>query len=88
MAKTKGPTWWKMFSYQRAAIESVSAEDAGNGLIAAFRYFDGELIEKEDLTPGAFTVLCVIRPYIDEARQDYEKSVEYGKAGANAKWGE
>ena len=72
MTKEKRATWWKMFYHQRAVIESVSDEDAGIGLKAAFRYFDGEDIDAADLTPVAFTVFCVMRPYIDESRQDYQ----------------
>ena len=29
MRKKKGPTWWKMFEFQRPVIESVSDADAG-----------------------------------------------------------
>lgn len=87
MAKEKRATWWKMFSHQRAAIESVSDEDAGSGLKAAFRYFDGESIYQDELTAQAFTVFCVIRPYIDESRRDYEASVAKGKEGADKRWG-
>ena len=79
MAREKRATWWKMFSHQRPAIESVSDVDAGQGLKAAFRYFDGEEIEPESITQAAFTVFCVIRPYIDEARADYEARVQRGK---------
>ena len=82
MGKEKRATWWKMFYHQRAAIESVSDEDAGAGLKAAFRYFDGEDIATESLTPQAFTVFCVIRPYIDESFQDYSACVKNGKQGA------
>ncbi len=88
MAKEKRATWWKMFYHQRAAIESVSNEDAGKGLKAAFRYFDGEDIRPEDLTQPAFTVFCVMRPYMDEAQHDYEASVKHGKDGANSRWGD
>ena len=86
MAKEKRATWWKMFYHQRAVIESVSDEDAGIGLKAAFRYFDGEDIHAADLTPVAFTVFCVMRPYIDESRQDYEAAVARGKQGADTRW--
>lgn len=88
MAKSKKATWWKMFYHQRAAVESVSDSDAGMGIKAAFRYFDGEDIPPGSLTPQAFTVFCVIRPYIDEAQQDYEKSVKSGQKGANRRWGD
>lgn len=87
MSKEKKATWWKMFAHQRAAIESVSDRAAGAGLKAAFKYFDGEDIPPRSITPQAFTVFCVIRPYIDEARQDFEKSVSYGKKGAESRWG-
>lgn len=49
MAKKKRATWWKMLYFQRATIESISNEDAGSGLKAAFRYFDGEEITPDDL---------------------------------------
>lgn len=86
MAREKRATWWKMLYHQRAAIESVSDEDAGAGLKAAFRYFDGEDIHPESLSLPAFTVFCVIRPYIDDAWRDYEKSVESGKEGARRRY--
>lgn len=87
MKKEKRATWWKMFYHQRAAIDSVSDADAGKGLKAAFRYFDGEDIRPEDITPGAFTVFCVMRPYMDESRQNYEEAVKNGKKGADERWG-
>ena len=87
MSKEKRVTWWKMFSHQRAVMESVSDKAAGAGLKAAFRYFDGEDIPDGSLTAQAFTVFCVIRPYIDEAKRDFERSVENGKKGAENRWG-
>ena len=78
MAKEKRATWWKMFYHQRAAIESVSNEDAGKGLKAAFQYFDGEDVNQQELTQAAFTVFCVMRPYIDESKNDYERRVQNG----------
>ena len=73
MTKEKRATWRKMFYHQRAVIESVSDEDAGIGLKAAFRYFDGEDIDAADLTPV-------------ESRQDYEAAVARGKHGADTRW--
>ena len=87
MAKEKRATWWKMFGHQRTAIEAVSDADAGKGLKAAFRYFDGDSICADDLSQSAFIVFSVIRPYIDEAKADYEKSVKDGKRGAESRWG-
>lgn len=88
MSKLKRATWWKMFYHQRAVIESVSDNDAGMGLKAAFRYFDGESIQAEGLTQAAFTVFCVMRPYIDESRLDYENSVKNGRKGSATRWGD
>lgn len=87
MAKPKRATWWKMFYHQRAVIESVPDGEVGKGLKAAFRYFDGDEVNPEDLTPQAFTVFCVMRPYIDESRRDYEESVANGRKGAEERWG-
>ncbi len=41
MKNEKRPTWWKMFSSQREAMESIPDAAAG----AAFRYFDGEEVD-------------------------------------------
>ena len=85
MSKEKRATWWKMFYHQRAAINSVSDAEVGRGLKAAFAYFDGE--DVENLSGGAFTVFCVIQPYMDEARADYQKRREDGERGAAERWG-
>lgn len=87
MAKVKRATWWKMLYHQRAAIESIPNEEVGSGLKAAFRYFDGEDVSPNELTPQAFTVFCVMRPYIDESIRNYEESVANGKRGAGERWG-
>lgn len=76
-----------MLYHQRAAVESVSDKDAGMGLKAAFRYFDGEELDPADLSPQAFTVFCVMRPYIDESIRNYEESVANGRSGAGKRWG-
>lgn len=87
MAKEKRASWFKMFRFQRSAIESVSDEDAGLGLKAAMRYFDDDDVSPDAMTQGAFTVFCVMRPYIDEAKEAYRSSVEYGEKGACKRWG-
>lgn len=89
MPKEKRASWFKMFRHQRPVIESVSDADAGAGLKLAFRYFDGENIEEtdnSDISASAFTVFCVIRPYIDEAISDYEQRRQDGKTGAEKRW--
>lgn len=87
MPKIKRATWWKMLYHQRAVIESIPNEEVGAGLKAAFRYFDGEDINPNDLSAQAFTVFCVMRPYIDESMRSYRESVENGKKGASERWG-
>ena len=79
MSKPKRATWWKMFYHQRPAIDSVSDADAGQGLKAAFRYFDGEKTDMHELSPGAFTVFSVMKGCIDEAISDYATKVENGR---------
>ena len=88
MAKAKRATWWKMLYHQRAAIESIPNEEVGAGLKAAFQYFDGEEVNADNLSSQAFTVFCVMRPYIDESMRNDEESVLNGKRGANERWGE
>lgn len=85
MPKPKRATWWKMFYHQRAVVESIPDAEVGRGLKAAFRYFDGEEVTTADLTPQAFTVFCVIKPYIDESMRDYEESVANGRKGGRGK---
>lgn len=87
MAREKRASWWKMFAHQRAVIESAPSVDVGDGLKAAFAYFDGEDIGNAKLSQSAFMVFCAIRPYLDEAKEDYEASVENGKRGAAIKNG-
>lgn len=87
MPKPKRATWWKMLYHQRAVIESIQSAEVGMGLKAAFRYFDGEEIDKDNLSPQAFTVFCVMKPYIDESMRSYETSVMNGKRGARERWG-
>lgn len=84
----KRPTWWKMFASQRAAIESIPDAEAGAGIKAAFRYFDGEEVKQESIDPLAYTTFCLIKPFIDKSIEDYEKSRDSGKKGADVRWGE
>lgn len=85
MAKAKRATWWKMFYHQRAVFESISNEDAGAALKAAFRYFDGEELP-DDLSSAAFIAFSVLRASVDEATQNYQDSVMNGKIGSELRW--
>lgn len=81
------PTWWRMFASQKEAVESLPNEAVGEGLKAAFRYFDGAEVGPDTISPMAYTAFCLIKPYIDQAFETYTKSVEAGKKGASARWG-
>lgn len=85
MAKTERAQWFKMFLHQKALIDSVPDETAGKALKAAFRYFDSR--EMDELDPLSFAVFSVVKPYIDEAFNDYQKSVDTGRAGGKKRWG-
>lgn len=61
----KRPTWWKMFASQRAAIESIPDAEAGAGIKAAFRYFDGEKVTPDSMDPLAYTAFCIMEPFIE-----------------------
>lgn len=84
-SRSKRPTWFKMFSHQKAIIDSVSDETAGKALKAAFAYFDNQ--EVCDMDPTVFAVFSAIKPYIDESFSDYQRSVDSGRAGADKRWG-
>ena len=78
--------WFKMFLHQKALIDSVSDEIAGKALKEVFRYFDTKELT-EGLDPMVFAVFSVIRPYIDESYDEYNRSVESGRRGGNKKRG-
>ena len=80
----KRPTWFKCFLSSKATIDSISDEAVGKGLKAAFAYFDdGSFPELDQL---ANVVFCTMKPYIDEAFDDYEKQVQAGRSGARKRW--
>ena len=69
MAKENRPAWFKMFRNQKALIDSVPDEAAGEALKAIFQYFEnGEIIE---MTPLEFAVFSSVKPYIDERNNGY-----------------
>lgn len=85
MAKENRPAWFKMFRNQKALIDSVPDDTVGKALKAIFQYFEnGEVV---DMNPLEFAVFSSVKPYVDESVEDYEKSVEAGKVGANKRWG-
>ena len=85
MAKEKRAGWWKVFRHQKPVVEAVSDADAGLAFKAAMQYFETGAIPGE-LSVGAHIVLSVLLPGIDESVEDYEKSVENGRRGAQKRW--
>ncbi len=77
--KEKRATWFKCFLSSKATIDAVPDENTGKGLKAAFAYF--ETGEYPDLDPLSNVVFCAMRPYIDEAIEDYAARVNDGKKG-------
>lgn len=86
MGKKKAgrPSWFKLFLNQKAMIDAVTDEAAGKALKAALHYFDtGEVA---DIEPLAGVVFAAMKPYIDEAFQDFQRSVDTGRSGAQKRW--
>lgn len=79
------PSWFKLFLHHKSLIEAVPDEVAGKALKAALRYFDtGEVAE---LDPLAGAVFAALKPHIDEAFEDFRRSVDTGRAGGQKRWG-
>ena len=83
--KSKKPSWFKLFLHHKSLIDAVPDEVAGKALKAALRYFDtGEVAE---LDPLAGAVFAALKPHIDEAFEDFRRSVDTGRAGGQKRWG-
>lgn len=82
MAKEKRAAWFKMFRHTRAAIEVISDEDAGRAIKEALRYFDGDEVDTDSMTPQSVIAFSLFRVSIDEANRDYEEAAENGRKGA------
>ena len=81
----KRPSWFKMFLRHKSLLDAVPDDVAGKALKAALQYFDtGELVEMDRFT-GA--VVAAIKPQIDEAFEDFRRSVDAGRAGGQKRWG-
>lgn len=83
--KTGRPSWFKLFLHHKSLIEAVPDEVAGKAIKAALRYFDtGEVAELDSLAGAVFAAL---KPHIDEAFEDFRRSVDTGRAGGQKRWG-
>lgn len=81
----KRPTWFKCFLSSKAVLDSIADENVGKGLKAAFAYFDDGTVT--ELDPLSYVAFSALKPYIDEAVNDYEKRVQDGRSGACKRWG-
>ena len=78
------PSWFKLFLHHKSLIDAVPDEVAGRALKAALRYFDtGEVVELDSLAGAVFAAL---KPHIDEAFEDFRRSVDTGRAGGQKRW--
>lgn len=84
-SKVKRPTWFKVFLSAKSTIDAIPNENVGIGLKAAFEYFETKT--EPSLDPLSKVVFCAMRPYIDEAFSDYQRSVDNGIKGAGIKHG-
>ena len=83
--KTGRPSWFKLFLHHKSLIEAVPDEVAGKAIKAALRYFDtGEVIDLDSLAGAVFAAL---KPHVDEAFEDFLRSVDTGRAGGQKRWG-
>ena len=85
MAKEKRPSWFKVFLHQKPLIMELSDEAAGAALKAALTYLDdGEI--PNDLNPTANMLFnAAFKPYVEESIEDYNKAIENGRKGGQAK---
>ncbi len=83
--KTGRPSWFKLFLHQKSLIDAVTDETAGRALKAALNYFEsGEIMELDPLSGAVFAAM---KPYIDEAFRDFQRSVDTGRTGSQKRWG-
>lgn len=84
MGKSKRATWFKCFLSSKGTIDAVPDENVGKGLKAAFDYFESK--KEPELDTLSNVVFCAMRPYIDEAFDDYASRVQDGRNGAEKRW--
>lgn len=78
------PVWFKLFLHHKSLIDAVPDEVAGRALKAALRYFDtGEVVELDSLAGAVFAAL---KPHIDEAFEDFQKTSEKNRLNAKVRW--
>ena len=79
MAKEKRASWFKIFLHQKPMMDAVEDAVIGRAVRAAMAYFeDGTLLP---LDPMSQILFASMKPFVDEALEDFRKSVENGKKG-------
>lgn len=83
--KQKRPIWFKLYLSCKSVFDAVPDEVVGKAIKAGLRYLEtGEVEELDSLTSIVFAVL---KPHIDEAVADVQRSVYAGMVGAKKRWG-
>lgn len=83
MAKEKRAAWFKLFLHQAPMILAAPEKDAGIALKAAMLYFsEGTVPELDSWSQAIFSSM---KADIDDAIEEYQRSVENGKKGSMVK---
>lgn len=82
--KGSRPAWFKRFLHQKPLIDAVPDEAAGRAFKAALHYFDTR--EDADLDPLSLAVYSAIKPYIDEAFADFQRTSAKNRANVKRRW--
>ena len=83
MAKEKRASWFKLFLHQKPIIDAMEDAVVGKAIKAALSYFEDGTVN--DLDPMSYILFASMQPFVDEAKEDYQKSVENGKKGGRRK---
>ena len=88
MAK-KHLSWFRIYSANRGAIESISDVKVGIALKAAIQYFDKGKVDEDAAAalsdPETKIAFGIFKQGADDSIEEYEARVEDGKKGAQAR---
>lgn len=89
--QSKRATWFKFHLANKDLMLAMSDETLGQVVKMAITYFDnGDITDidnlgiQDQLTKLAFTPF---KQSCDEALQEYQNAVDFGKKGASGRWG-
>ena len=84
--RAEKPSWFKLFGDQEPLMQAMPDASVGAAVRGAMHYFNtGELPELTD--PLAVAMFAMMRPHVEEAFEDFRRSVEAGKAAMEKRWG-